>query len=278
MSTKFDFDVADKDASEQSSIQFPIIFWKHGDKKAKAEGDTVNHLGGLFFTYDAAGEGAVIEDKKQSWQEAEFESSDGKTTVKGIAACGAVITIIRTRRRWFFEKDGRTIFQQKYEDGFRAVMHAVGFVRGYEDPVCFSFKGMVVSYIESIRKEHAKLVAIMNKTAPDKDHVLPPYALWTAIKAGPHEQVGQGNKKSWVTYPQIVLPDSLNIEAAQQRYVGRDLLLQSQTLFRELDGWASEWEKDSTLDKSKPTEKNKEPETDDEVEKGGRVSDDDIPF
>lgn len=238
MDTNFDWDNVDSGAQDQVAITFPVVMWRNGNTRLKALGDDINHTGGFFFTYEHAGDGAQI----AGWKEGSFKGD--REDIFGLAARKAMITIIRGRKRWVKTDGKHREFRpwNGYEAGFRAQMQMVGFIKGYDEPVSFSFKGLNVDAVEAIRREHGKLMNFVNRSAPDRSKMMPPYALWTVIEAGPHEMVGKG-QQSEATPPRIVLPKDLSIEVAKKVYVGRDLLLRSQELYRELDGWATDWDR-----------------------------------
>ena len=237
-SNDFDWDGVDPGAQDEVALSFPVVMWRNGSSDLEALGEDINHVGGFFFTYEHAGDGTSI----KGWKEASFKGDRGK--VPGIAAHKAMVSFIRGRKRWFRQMNDHTEYRAwgGYEPGFRAQMQIIGFVKGYENPVCFSFKGLNVNNVESIRREHAKVLAIVNRSAPEKGVTMPAYALWTVIDAGPHEMVGKG-QQSEATPPRICLPKELNLDVARSLYVGRDLLLASQNLYRELDQWAHEWDR-----------------------------------
>jgi hypothetical protein len=239
MSNDFDFDLADNSAQDAIQFSAPVIFWKHGSGDFEELGG-INHTGGFFFTYEQCGEGVTID----KWAESSFKG-DGGSRVSGLAAKGARITIVRSRKRWFKDEGGQHTYRawNNYEKGFRGQMQSVGFVQGYSSPVCFSFKGMTVSSVEEILRYHsAKVVSIANQSAPSGSK-LPIYAFWMNVISGKHEEVGSGNSTSEVTMPELWLPKSLDVDFARQMYVGKDALIASQNLYRELDEWAGQWDR-----------------------------------
>lgn len=234
-----DFDWNDVDANAQDAIQFsaPTIFWKHG-KKAMEEIGGINFTGGFFFTFEQAGEDAEI----PKWVKSSFVNDDGKK-IEGLAAQGARVTVVRSRRRWFKDDGNRKVFRpwNQYEDGFRGQMQSIGFVNGYDAPVCFALKGLLLtSFDEIIRYHNSKVVSLANQTAPSGQK-LPAYALWMVVQSGKHSKAGQGNKQSEVTMPELWLPKQVNLDYARSLYVGREQLVRSQALYRELDDWAAQW-------------------------------------
>ena len=240
---EINWDGVNEGAQDAVSLQLPLVIWRHGKKELRQLGEKAfGYLGGLFFSYEAAGADTEIE----YWHPASFEGD--KDEVQGLAASEAVITLVRMRRRWF-RKDsvtGKTEFRawNSYEQGFRGHQQFVGFIRGYDSPVTFSFKGLLGQSVEAIQREHvSKVVSLVNRTAP-KGKSLPPYALWMQIKSGKHEQVGQGNQSSWVTMPEIVLPKTVDVAFARSRFIGNELLGRAQDLYLEAATWANEWRYD----------------------------------
>ncbi len=235
--SNFDFD--DVDGTAQDEIQFsaPSVFWKHGSKKFK-ESDGINHLGGFFFTYEQAGADAEI----PGWQPSSFVGDNDKE-IEGLSAFKARIIIVRSRRRWFKDDGGQMTYRawNDYVKGFRGQMQSVGFIQGYDAPVCFTFKGMAVSRVEEVIRYHsAKVVSVANKEAP-QGRKLPGYALWMNVMSGKHEKVGSGRDVAEVTMPELYTPKVVDLEYARKLYVGRDMLIAGQTLYRGLDEWAAQW-------------------------------------
>lgn len=242
-SSEFDWDSVDPDAQDAVQLAYPSVFWKNGKSELESLGaENVVYSGGFFFTYEAAGEGTQI----PGWVESSFKG-DGNKKVFGIAIHKGMVSIVRSRRRWI-RKDKKTGLTElrgwnSYESGFRAQYQGLGFIKGFESPVCFSFKGLSISNVDSILKEHySKVVVAANKNAPDPKKGLPSYAFWTIIEAGPHEQVGSGDT-SEVTPPRIVLPKIIDREALTKLYVGKERLLESQELYRLAEDWAHEWDR-----------------------------------
>jgi len=231
----------DESAQDRMSLQLPLVFWRHGKKDMKELGEqSLAYRGGLFFGFDAAGEGATIE----LWSEARFEGEKGE--VRGLAASVADLAFVRSRRRWFRRDSDsdRTEFRpwSGYQAGFRGQLQIVGFVKGYELPVCFSFKGLLGQAIEAVQREHlSKVVALINRTAPEGKS-LPPYAVWTRIKSGKHERVGSGRDTSEVTMPEIFLPPAVDLAFARSRFVGNENLARFQELYLGAADWAREWD------------------------------------
>jgi hypothetical protein len=236
----FDFDDVDSGAQDAIDLRFPTLVWRNGDSSLEELGaENINYSGGFFFGYENAGADTVIKD----WSPAAFKTEGKK--VQGIAARKAAVTFVRSRRRWFQQdQNGRKQFRpwNNYQEGFRAQIQLIGFIKGYPDPVCFPFKGLSVSEIDNIQKEHySKIVSLANRQSPDATKRLPAYAFWTVIEAGPHKYVGD-KQKSEATMPKIVLTGQLTLETAKKLYVGRDQLKASQELYRLAEGWSHRWD------------------------------------
>lgn len=235
----FDFDAVDPTAQDAIQFSAPVVFWKHGKLEMEAAGG-INFTGGFFFTYEQAGDETQI----PKWEESWFKGDNNKK-VYGLAARGAQITIIRSRRRWFKEDGNRTLYRawNSYEAGYRGQMQSIGFINGYDVPVCFAFKGMLITHIEEVIRHHSqKVVSIANQSAPEGQK-LPHYACWMVVQAGKHFEIGSGNKKSEVTMPELWLPKAIDIDFARKMYVGREQLTRSQWLYRELEDWAHQWDR-----------------------------------
>lgn len=234
----FNWDAIDNTAQEAIPLSFPAVFWQHGSSQLAELGEKHwKYRGGLFFITDDN-----LGDSLAGWSQAKFNGD--KDEVRGYAATSAHVALIRSRRRWFQDDGSSKTYRpwDQYQQGFRAQMQVIGFIHGYDEPVSFSFKGLVVGFINNIIKEHYnKVVSVANKTAP-AGKKLPAYAIWLALKSGKFEKAGSGQRQSEVTYPEIVLPKIVDHEYCVKRYVGNDNLIKFQELYHELDGWAKEWE------------------------------------
>lgn len=243
MSTNYediDWGGVDGDAQDQIALSFPAVQWRNGRQELEDLGaENINYTGGFFFSADNSGDGIQI----PGWRAASFKPKAG-AKVEGIAARRATISIVRSRRRWV-QKDAATPETRpwsQYQSGFRAQLQAVGFIKGHPDPVIFAWKGMATNAFDDLRKDHAKLIAVVNRSAPTKGMTLPPYALWMTVEAGPHSMVGKKGDQSEATLPQIVLPKELTIEYARTQYVGNSLMAEWQQFYRELESWSHEWD------------------------------------
>lgn len=230
----------DPNAQDAMSLQLPLVLWFHGKVAMKQLGDkNIGYTGGFFFSQDAAGADTTID----LWTPQSFEGDKGE--VLGIGTNIADIALVRSRKRWFKESNDRKEFRawRNYEPGFRAHLQIVGFIKGFEHPVTFNFKGLLGQAIEAIQREHmSKVVAILNRTSPTKGQGLPPYGLWVRLKAGKHEKVGGGSQQSEATMPVIVLPPSVDLAFAKSRFVGNDLFKRMQELYVEASDWVREWD------------------------------------
>lgn len=236
---EINWDGVDQSAQDRLSLQLPLVLWRHGKVAMKVAGSSnINYAGGFFFSRDAAGVDTAIE----HWSEQSFEGDKG--TVEGLGATAADIALVRARKRWFRDGDNRSEYRawKNYEPGFRGHVQIVGFIKGFEHPVTFSFKGLLGQSIEAIQREHmSKVLTLINRTAP-KGKGLPPYALWVRIKAGKHEKVGSGREQSEVTMPVIALPNPVDVVFAKSRFVGNALLQRMQELYVEAGDWVREWD------------------------------------
>src|SRR5262245_43984184 len=227
----FDWDDVRDGAQDDMPITFPVVFWRHGKQAFRNLGDKdISYTGGFFFSYGDCPEGTVID----GWKDSSFTGDEGNE-VKGISTHGAHLAIVRFRRRWFRETDGRVEYRSwnNYQTGFRGHIQAVGFTRGYDEPICFSLKGMAVDYMYSIlREQNSKVVAIANREAPPGKK-LPLYAFWLTIRAGKHEKIGKGQKQNEVTMPQIYLPKVIDQNYLRERYIGKHNLRKFQDLYVE---------------------------------------------
>lgn len=237
---EINWDGVDQDAQDPMSLQLPLVLWRHGKAQMKQLGaGNINYTGGLFFSRDAAGADTKIE----NWTDQSFEGDKGE--VLGLGANVAEVSFVRSRKRWFKEGKNSTEYRnwKHYEDGFRGHVQFVGFIKGFEYPVTFTFKGLLGQYIESIQREHmSKVLSILNRTSPTKGKGLPPYALWIKLKSGKHEKAGGGDQQSEVTMPMIVLPDKIDLAFARSRFVGNALFRRMQELYMEAADWVREWD------------------------------------
>lgn len=236
---EINWDGADQSAQDAISLQLPLVLWRHGKVQMKQLGDkNINYTGGFFLSRDDAGADTAID----LWSEQSFQGDDGE--VFGLGSSAADIALIRSRRRWFKETDNRVEFRawNRYEQGFRGHLQVVGFIKGFEHPVTFNFKGLLGQYIESIQREHAsKVVSLINRTAP-KGKGLPAYALWVRVRTGKHEKAGSGSQQSEVTMPMIGLPNVVDLAFARTRFVGNALVQRMQELYAEATDWSREWD------------------------------------
>jgi hypothetical protein len=234
------WDSVDQSAQDTVSLQLPLVLWRHGKTALRQLGEkNLNYTGGFFFSREAAGADTKIE----HWVDASFEGDKGE--VLGLGASIANIALVRARKRWFREGDGRTEFRawKNYEPGFRGHVQVVGFIYGFENPVTFSFKGLLGQAIEAIQREHvSKVVSLVNRTSPTKGRGLPPYAIWLKIQSGKHEKVGSGREQSEVTMPVIWLPKVVDLAFAKTRFVGNPNLQRFQELYAEAADWVREWD------------------------------------
>jgi hypothetical protein len=237
---EINWDGIDQSAQDAMSLQLPLVLWFHGKAAMKALGtENINYTGGFFFSKDAAGADTEID----LWTPQSFEGDKGE--VLGIGTNVADIALVRSRKRWFKETNDKKEFRawRNYEQGFRAHLQIVGFIKGFEQPVTFNFKGLLGQAIEAIQREHmSKVVAVLNRTSPTKGQGLPPYALWVRVKSGKHEKVGGGAQQSEATMPIIALPPTVDLTFAKSRFVGNALLKRMQELYVEANDWSREWE------------------------------------
>jgi len=235
-------DVGLLDPSAQEAMEFsaPSVQWVNGKQSLKQVGG-VPYTGGFLFPYEYLTEGATI----PRWEPARRVVGDGKE-IEGLGCAMAGISIVRYRRRWVSD-DNIVRSWNNYEPGLnlRSHMQAVGFIKGYPDPVCFTWKGMSMeNVLTALQEHHRKIVSLVNKTIPADKPKLPTYAFWLGIKPGAHAMVGQGQKKSEVTPPTLFLPKAVTLDYCKGIYVGREVLLASQQLFHELDSWVKNWDRD----------------------------------
>lgn len=236
---EINWDGVDGGAQDEIQFSFPVVQWRNGNSELEDLGpQNINYCGGFFFPFEHVSPTLAI----PGWTKAYFKSA-GKR-IDGLAAHSATIAIVRIRRRWFRKGGARTEYRawERYQSGFRAQMQAVGFVQGFEEPVVFAWKGMATNSVDDARKEHQKLISLVNRSSPKKGVSLPGYALWMTLEAGPHGMVGKGDDKSEATLPRIVQPAELTLEYARTRYVGNTRLAEWQSLYRELDRWFHEWD------------------------------------
>lgn len=236
-----DVDVVDPTAQTALEFSAPSVQWMNG-KRALQKAGGLSFTGGFFFSYEQCEEGTTI----PKWEQDSRVVGNGKE-IQGIGAHVAGVTFIRFRRRWVIETDNHREFRawNNYEPGMRGHMQVIGFIKGYPNPVCFTFRGTAIRDVTNIMQEHArKVCAFVNKSIPQGKPKLPTFAFWTGVRAGPHAMVGQG-EQSEVTAPTIAIPKEITSEYCQSIYVGRENLLASQQLFHELDSWSAAWNFDA---------------------------------
>lgn len=231
------FEYVDETAQEAEEMRLPHVTWLNGKTAMKAAGGIV-YTGGMTARRESLKEGAEI----PNWTIGGFEA-DGKT-IETLETATPVITVIRYRRRWA-KFDGRTCqhwypITEQHQNGYKIQVEAAGFIKGFDLPVRFDFRGHASTALLDAMREHAsKIVSVANQSAP-QGKGLPSYAFWLRLKSGAHEKVGK-SQQSDATKPQIVLPKEITQDYVRGLYVGKDALIRSQAFFHELDGWAREW-------------------------------------
>ncbi len=233
----YDFEYVDPDAQEAEELRLPRVTWLNGKTAMKAAGG-IAYTGGMTAKRESLKEGAEI----PNWTVGSFEA--GGKVIETLENTNPVITVVRYRRRW--AKFDDNVCQDWYpitgqhQDGYKIQIEAAGFIKGFDLPVRFDLRGHASTALLDAMRDHAgKVVAVANRKAP-QGKALPAYAFWLRLKAGAHEKVGKG-KQSDATKPQLVAPKEITDDYVRQLYVGREMLLRSQELFRELDDWAREW-------------------------------------
>lgn len=225
------FNKARADAQPETIYTFPYVSWRHGRRANKAAGG-ISYTGGFMIgSKDAP---ATI----QGWKEEEIITKKGE--VMALCANPAYITILRWRERWETKENGKQ----------QSTLHAVGFIMGCDDPVCFVVTGTATSYFKTILREHQKVAAFANKDRPKGTEPIPRYLFWLKVEADTHTSAGSGNDTSDATYPKIVLPQQFTAEYIEKVFVGEKLMDTFQDLFVELEPWVTQW----------PSAKQREPE------------------
>lgn len=246
----FGFDSVNPDAQDKQKLSFPYVMWRRGDSKMEELGkEHFSYRGGFFATFEQIGADASI----PGWTKGKFKGE--KDSIEGLCASKAAIAIIRTRRRWIQEVGGQMKYRpwNQYEAGMKGQMQAIGLIKGFAHPVCFSFKGLTISDIEVAQRDHSsRVMGIVNRVAP-QGKKLPPYALWSIIASGPHDMAGKGAQKSEVTPPRLVLPEAITIEQCRKLFIGKELLAFAQDLYMEAADWAAEWSQGGTAESENQT-------------------------
>lgn len=216
------FNKARTDAQPETIYTFPYVSWRHGKKALKPAGG-ISYTGGFMVA------AKDIQGQIPEWSLQEIVTKKGDVTA--LCASPAKITILRYRERWEKKENGKS----------QSTLHAVGFIKGYDDPVCFVVTGIATSWFKTILREHQKVAAFANKNRPQGTAPLPRYLFWVKVEADAHTSAGSGNDTSDATFPKIVLPEKFTDAYVEAVFVGEANMDRFQELFVELEPWVTQW-------------------------------------
>lgn len=241
MDSGYDFDWNDVDPSarDKQETRYPRVWWVNGNSKYKQAGGIV-YTGGMGVKMASLSDGEVT---VPNWERGGFTA--GNDEIVTLETRYPVIAVVRYRRRWVLYDNKKVVdwfpITQKHQPHFKTQIEAVGFIKGWDAPVCFDLSGYASSgLLDSIADHNTRIVSVANQSAPE-GKTLPPYAFWLRLVPGKHQQVG-GSQKSDATLPELFIPEGgITPDYIKKIYVGKELLIRQQQLFRELDEWAAEW-------------------------------------
>jgi len=246
---------------------YPLIQWMNGSPKGKAVGkDSLAHTGGFFMSADQGIE-------PPPGFEPYTLTTEGGDDVEGFSSRDLTFAPIRSRRSWLVDM-GEGNFPLRfanndYDDAKAAaengtpkgVGHLVVGIKGCDEPILLSFRGMtsreifsqgrnlglIPNYSNKILRA-AKRVA--RKANPKSRKKYPLCAFLMTVgpnrndKGAPEfTKVGQGDKTRQITMPVwLDEPKGLVGKADLTRiYVGGESLATYQDFHMELDDWFEAW-------------------------------------
>jgi len=260
-----DVDAVDQSTVETNEVQFPIIQWCYGDPKLKQIGRQPGYVGGWFISETMA-PGDLSE---FGWTRTALTHDDGSMT-DGYFVEQMEILVIRDRRRWEVndERNRRTLtFAWKDFDAAKALgaprgrSHVLVLVKGLEQfgPFVLTLKGMSGLHFNGSQKVKGVLTAFdstvlrmaneMIKKA-GKKALMPRRAFWLTVgiqvdgKGNPiFTKVGEGDKSRQVMLPVAIgLPEKHTDVDLNACYAGKDLLTETERIYKDADGWATAWD------------------------------------
>ncbi len=245
--------------------QYPVAQWVNGAVKAKRQGG-VAYTGGIFISTDQGVSGEKL--LALGFEPYSMLTNDG-TEIPGFASTELTFAIIRYRRCWQVLADGQLPqrfgwdeFDAAQEAGQpRGVTHLLIAIKGLDEPILLSFRGMTARRVMGQGKERGIVPTFSQKIcgsakriarADHKDKNYPLLTFFLTVspetdgKGPKFTEVGKGEKKNSVTYP--VWKDEPAGEIVQadlnRIFVGNQSLATYQDWHRQADPWVEAWNSD----------------------------------
>lgn len=187
----------------------------------------------------------------------EFESGG---VDEALVATGPIeVALIRMRRCWMVKREGDPPlyfpWTTPYQDKFRGHYEVLLVVRGRPDfPVAMTFNATNSQAYDQVLRDLDTL-AVKASALFNMKKRLPRWALWATLKAGPHAKPNPGYP-SKTTPPILVMPPTLNLEWAQNAFVGRGARAvydQIATHFKAAEPWVTEYVNGTAFGASVPS-------------------------
>lgn len=245
--------------------QYPIMQWVNGDPKNKKQGG-VPYTGGFFISTDQGVSAAVLE--AAGFKAGSMMTKDG-TEIPGFEAVEVTLSPIRYRRCWQVKAEGQLArrfgwdeYDAAQEEGKpRGVAHILCAIKGIDEPILVSFRGMTAKAVMGQGKERGVIpsygatIIAQAKRAAKKGHKDINYPLCafrlticpeTDGKNPKFTEVGK-NEKSNVTLPVWKDAPEGEVDSAllQKLYVGAENLAKFQDWHKAADEWVDAWDADT---------------------------------
>jgi len=248
-------DDVDQGTVEQTGSQYPVIQWTNGKPGNKKAGD-ISYTGGWFIAADRA-----PEQMPEPWIKCELVHDNGDTT-QGWTTRALTVAMVRSRATWFFQDEaGQTTYVpwDKWEKnkGLRGKRQVLVAVKGLPQPMALTMRGMAsASFDKCLKTFQRSVIAPANGLLKDKGKRWPYRAFWITLepqrndKAEPvFTEVGKGQKAQKITLMACDVPDkALTAEQLQARFVGRELLKETEAWYNDAEAWAHQWDKPQASD------------------------------
>lgn len=242
--------------------QFPTAQWVNGSAKNKRQGG-IAYTGGVFISADQG----INKDKLAAagFEAYSLVTNDG-TEVPGFAATELEISPIRYRRCWQVVTEGQLPrrfgwdeYDAAQEEGKpRGVAHILVAVKGLDEPLLLSFRGMTARKVMGQGKERGiiptysqKVLGAAKKIAKSKhkDITYPLCAFRIKIcpevdgKNPKFTEVGKGTTKNSVTHPSWKdEPVEVDEALLKRLFVGAESLATYQDWHKSADEWVGAWD------------------------------------
>ena len=259
-----DVDSVDQSTIDTNEIQFPVIQWSYGDPKLKQYGRNLGYTGGWFIAETMApGDLTPF-----GWTKTALAHDDGNTT-DGYYTEQMTLLVIRDRQRWEVnnERERRTLnFSWRDYEKAKAVgsprgrSHVLVLIKGLEQfgAFCLTLRGTAGLHFNGSQKVKGVLTsfdATVMRAANEalkkagKKNLMPRRAFWLTVgiqtdanKNPVFTKVGEGDKSKQVVLPVAVgLPEKHDQVDLKSLYVGRQMLDETERIYKDADPWAAAW-------------------------------------